>query len=157
MKKILKQIYDHIFEINDSPQKIALGLGLGVFLGIFPGTGPIAALALAFLFRVNRASALLGSLLTNTWLSVATFLLSIKLGSVIMQVSWQGVYKEWIAYLADFKLANLFKLSLLKVLLPVFVGYIVVALALGLAVYLIALVILSKIRHENKNRAELSG
>lgn len=153
MKKILKQIYDKLFRINDSPQKIALGLGLGVFSGIFPGTGPLAALALAFLFRANRASALLGSISTNTWLSVVTFLLSIKTGSVIMQVSWQEVYKDWSVYLTDFKFANLFKLSLIKILLPVFVGYIVVALTLGLMVYLITLVILSNIRHENKNRA----
>jgi len=59
-------LYLKLIKINDTPQKIAFGFGLGVFSGIFPGTGPLAALFLALILRANRASALLGSLLTNT-------------------------------------------------------------------------------------------
>jgi uncharacterized protein (DUF2062 family) len=99
-------LYIKLFKINDSPQRIALGLGLGVFLGIIPGTGPLAALFLALLFRVNRASALLGSLLTNTWLSIVTFLLAIKVGSFIMRLNWQSVYAD-----------------ISKAILPLIVGY----------------------------------
>ena len=74
LKKIPGFIFDKLFKINDSAEKIALGVGLEVFSGLMPGTGPTAALFLAFIFRANRAAALLGSMLTNTWLSVVTFI-----------------------------------------------------------------------------------
>lgn len=150
--RFLKLIYIKIVRINDTPQKISLGLGLGIFLGILPGTGPVAALFFAWLLRLNQASALIGSLLTNTWLSIVTFLLSIKVGSVIMGLDWQQVYKNWQLFIKDFHWINLLKLSLIKIILPVIVGYFIISLCLGLLTYLITLIILTKIRHyENKN------
>jgi len=155
LKGFFGAFYQKLFRINDTPQRIALGLGLGVFSGILPGTGPIAALFLAFLLRVNRASALLGGLATNTWLSVVTFLLSVKLGSAIMKLDWQDVYWDWRLFLKDFHWSILLKLSILKIILPVMVGYFLVAFCLGLVVYLTTLIILIQIRHENKSRIDL--
>ncbi len=151
INNFFKSVYTQLFKINDTPQRIALGFGLGVFLGIFPGTGVIAAIFCAVFLRVNRASTLLGCLLTNTWISVVTFLLSIKVGSSIMQVSWQDVRRDWTAFLQDFRWADLFKLSVLKISLPVIVGYIAVGLGLGLLAYLITLAILKRVKHAHKN------
>ncbi len=122
-REFFRLLYIKLFKINDSPQRIALGLGLGVFAGIIPGTGPVAALFLAFIFRVNRASALLGSLLTNTWLSFVTFILAIKVGSAIMHLDWQVVRQGWILF-------------------PVILGYFIVSFSLGILVYLVTLIIL---------------
>lgn len=146
LKIFLDLFYSKIFKINDSTQRIALGLGMGVFLGIIPGTGPVAALILALVFRLNRASALLGSMLTNTWLSIVTFFLSIKVGSAIMRVNWQDVQRNWALFLKDFSWLNLFKLSILKIILPVIVGYTIVSFCIGFLVYLITLAIFTKIR-----------
>lgn len=122
-REFFRLLYIKLFKINDSPQRIALGLGLGVFAGIVPGAGLLAALFLAFIFRVNRASALLGSLLTNTWLSFATFILAIKVGSAIMHLDWQVVRQGWILF-------------------PVILGYFIVSFSLGILVYLVTLIIL---------------
>ena len=154
--RFLKLIYLKLFRIHDTPQKIALGVGIGVFLGIIPGTGPIAAVFMAFLLRANRAAALLGSLLTNTWLSIVTFLLSIKIGASIMRVDGQDVQRNWVQFLKDFKIITLFKLTTLKIILPVIIGYLVVGFCLGLIVYLVALSIITQIKHENKNRINIS-
>lgn len=143
-----------LFKANDTPQRIALGLGLGVFLGILPGTGPIAALFLAFILPINRAAILLGSLLTNTWLSIVTFLLSIKLGSAIMKVNWQDVQGNWRLFLNNFSWVGLFKLSILKLILPVIVGYFIVALGLGLLSYGIALIILRSVKKGKGTKIE---
>jgi uncharacterized protein (DUF2062 family) len=140
--RFLKIIYIKLFRINDTPQRVAIGFGIGVFCGIVPGMGPLASLFLAMLLRVNRASALLGSLLTNTWLSIVTFFLSIKTGAVIMNVNWQDSYNNWLLFLKDFRWLNLIKLSVLKIILPVIVGYLAVAFCTGLLAYLIILVIL---------------
>lgn len=138
----MKQVFSAIFKINDSSQKIALGFGLGVLSGIFPGTGPLAAVFLSFIFRANYVSALLGSILTNTWLSVVTFLLAIKVGAVIMGVNWQDAQREWNLFLSNFQLGHLIKLSVLKVVLPVFLGYLLIACMAGLFSYLMVLIIL---------------
>ena len=151
-----KSIYLKLTRINDSPQRIALGFGLGAFLGILPGTGPIAALFLSTLLRVNRASALLGSLLTNTWLSFVTFFLSIKLGAGLMRLNWQEVYNNWNLVIKDFHWQSLFKLSIFEAVLPVIIGYFVVALSFGIVVYLMILVLFIFTKHENKSRTYIS-
>ncbi|MCX5694763.1 MAG: DUF2062 domain-containing protein [Candidatus Omnitrophica bacterium] len=133
--KVKNFLFTKLFKINDSAQKIALGVGLGVFAGLLPGTGPAAALFLAFIFRANRAAALLGGLLTNTWLSVVTFILAIKVGSVILKMNWQVVQQRAQGLFKDFGWAKLFKLSCLEVFLPVAVGYLIIGLVLGVLSY----------------------
>ncbi len=142
ISRFFNLLYRKLVKINDTPQRIALGLGLGVTLGIIPGTGPLAALFLAFILKVNRASALLGSLLTNTWLSFVTFALAIKSGSLVLGLTLEEVYQDWNSFLIDFHWVELFKVSILKLILPVLLGYIIVAFCLGFAVYLITLIIL---------------
>jgi len=148
--RFLKLIYLKLFRINDTPQKIALGAGLGVCLGILPGTGPIAAIFMAFVLRVNRAAALLGSLLTNTWLSFVTFVLSIKIGSSIMGIYWQDVYRDWLQIIKGFKFSALFKIATIEILLPVIIGYCVVSVFFGIIAYLATLIIITKVRRSKK-------
>jgi uncharacterized protein (DUF2062 family) len=138
----MRPILSAICRINDGSQKIALGFGLGVLSGIFPGSGALVAVFLSFILRANYVSALLGSLLTNTWLSVVTFLLAIKVGAVIMGVNWQDAQRQWYLFLSHFQWANLIKISVLKLVLPVFMGYLSIAFFAGLLSYLIVLVIL---------------
>jgi uncharacterized protein (DUF2062 family) len=157
LKRLLKFVYIKLVRINDSPQRIALGLGAGVALGILPGTGPIAALCVAWLLRINRMAALLGSLLTNTWLSFVTFLVSVKIGSLILRLDWQEVYGAWLAFLKNISWANFLKLPFVKVILPVAFGYLVVAVFIGFVVYLITIVILTGVKRENKGRVNLPG
>jgi len=149
-KKIVNFIYIKLFKINDTAPKIALGVGLGVFAGLIPGTGPAASIFLALIFKANRAAALLGSLLTNTWLSIITFVLAIKTGSVILSLNWQQVQQKAQVLISDFSWAKFFKLSFLDVLLPVITGYIVIGFILGLTSYLITLLIIKRSSYGNK-------
>lgn len=145
-KGSLESILNRLFKINDSPQKVALGLGLGVFTGILPGTGPLAALFLASLLRLNRASAFLGSLITNTWLSIITFVFAVKLGALSFGVQWQDLYQGWKLIFSDFHWQAFLKASVLKVLLPVMTGYIEISLFLGLLAYISALIIIKSFK-----------
>jgi len=149
-KKALNFIFAKLFFINDSAQRIALGVGLGVFSGLMPGTGPAAALFLAFVFRANRAAALLGSILTNTWLAIVTFILAIKVGSVILKMHWQEVYQKAQGLIHDFHWVKFFKLSFLEVLMPVITGYIIIGLFLGIISYFITLLIIRRYVHGSK-------
>ncbi|MCK9573986.1 MAG: DUF2062 domain-containing protein [Candidatus Omnitrophica bacterium] len=152
LKRLITVLYIKLVRTNDTPQKIALGFGLGVFTGILPGTGPIAAVFLASLARVNRATALLGSLATNTWLSFVTFLMSIKIGSSIIGANWQDIKEKWSLFLNNFTFAGLFKISVLKMIFPVMLGYLVVAIFCGLLSYIAAILILSIRRKSRLNK-----
>lgn len=139
-----KFIYAKLFKINDSPQKVAIGFGLGVFTGILPGAGPLAALFLAFIFRVNRAAALLGSVITNTWLSFVTFVLAIKAGSIIFNISWEKLQSDWAVVSSYWHWQDLFSASILRIILPLMAGYIIISLCLGIISYVTALIIIKK-------------
>lgn len=141
-KAFLKGIYEKLVGINDSPQRIAIGFGLGVFLGILPGVGPIASLVLAALFRVNKAAAIAGSLLTNTWLSVVGFLLAIKIGAWATNNDWNEIANTYRELFKNFHWQNLFNTSFLNVISPLVIGYVLFSLVCGIAAYGVALLLL---------------
>lgn len=78
MRKIIieriKKFFEKFFLINDTPHKIAAGVAIGIFCGVFPGLGIIITLILSSLLRLNRASAIAGFLIANVWMT--TLLLS---------------------------------------------------------------------------------
>lgn len=152
-RRVLKFIYIKLFRINDSPQKIALGFALGVFIGVMPVMGPTDAFLLSLLFRLNRASALLGCLLTNTWTTVLTFILAVKTGSAIMKVNWHSVYAATQQLLIKFHWLDLLKLSALKILLPVIIGYIIISLAFAFLSYLAVWIVVSRIKLKKRSLA----
>ncbi|OGX27923.1 MAG: hypothetical protein A2787_00575 [Omnitrophica WOR_2 bacterium RIFCSPHIGHO2_01_FULL_48_9] len=136
-------LYEKLVKINDTPQKIALGFGLGVFAGILPGTGPVASLVLAVIFRVNRVAALTGSLLTNTWLSFVTFLFAVKVGSWVTGAQWSEVQESVKTLWQDFRWENLFDVSVMRIFYPLIVGYVLIGLTLGLVTYFLALTVVT--------------
>jgi len=140
--RFCKFLYLKLVRIHDSPQRIALGFGLGVFLGILPGAGPIASLAAAVFLRVNRVSALLGCLITNTWLSVVTFLVAVKAGSALFGLDAQGLLAQYKDHVGHFHFRDLFQISVLKVFLPVAAGYCSIGLAVAMVLYAVALLVL---------------
>jgi uncharacterized protein (DUF2062 family) len=113
-----------------------------------PGTGPIASLVVASILKVNRASALLGSLLTNTWLSIPVFFLSVKTGSFIFGISVDDVTGGWAALQKNFSWGKLFEFSTSQALGPVAVGYALVSLAIGVLAAGFAFIVLKLIKRE---------
>ena len=148
IKRFFKAIYLKLFRINDTPQKIAIGFGLGVFFGVIPGTGVAASLVAAFLFKVNRASALLGSILTNTWLSIPVFFLSVKVGAAVTGSNYVDLYNDWKMFLRDFHWSGLLQISIYKIIFPIMIGYLIVSLFIGLLAYVITLTVVKNIRNK---------
>ncbi len=146
--RILKFAYIKLFRINDSPLKIALGFGLGVFAGVMPGIGPVIALLLAFLFRVNRASALLGCFLFNTWLGMIILLSAVKTGSAVMGLNYQDVYAGWNLFLKNFNWKSLLELSAYKVLIPIGAGYLIISLSLGILMTVVVFAVARSIKNK---------
>ena len=127
LKKHFFVLYEKIVKIDDSPQKIALGCSLGVFLGVLPGLGPLAALGLAMIFRVNKAAAFLGSFITNTWLTLVTFVLAIRIGTSLLNLPWIETREQIKNIFTHFHWRDFFDTAILQILKPLALGYLVIA------------------------------
>ncbi len=118
-----------------------------MFLGVLPVTGAAAAVALAFIFRLNKAAAFLGSMLTNTWLSLVTIVLALNIGGMILGVDGNALQAQAQNLLKHFSWKDFFDASVVNILKPLLLGYLIIGLLCGLAAYVIALILLNK-RHK---------
>jgi len=78
-----RYIYLRLVRQNDAPDKVAKGVGLGVFIGIFPtfGVGTILAIFIASWAKWNRASAVLGTFIMNPLFNPFFMSLSVVVGN----------------------------------------------------------------------------
>lgn len=153
IKRFLRIVYLKIVRINDSPHKIAGGFAIGVFLGILPGAGPIASIVLAYVFRVNRAAALAGSLLTNFWFSIVAFALAIKIGALLTQNRWQEIYAQAKDVVDHFSWEIFRDGTTWAIFKPVLIGYAAIGLVSGIFVYGIVLGVLVVYRRRKVKRS----
>ena len=113
--------------LTPHPHRLALAFGLGVALGIIPGTGAIAAAAVAALFRLNLPVMVAGALLTNPLTTPFVYASSYFLG-------------HWI-------LGNQITSGMItRILLTTIVGNLILAVSLGLIGYLLVWLAVSLIR-----------
>ncbi len=86
LKRWARLSYLKIIRMDDPPERIARGAAIGVLCGILPtfGAGGVIAIAVAFVFRENKAAAVLGSLIMNPITTPFFWTLSVLLGSVIL-------------------------------------------------------------------------
>ena len=143
IKHQVKSFLSQFFLLHGSPQSIATGFGLGVFLGILPFTGVVAAIALACFFRLNRSAAILGSVLTNTWLSVVVFAVSVKISCALLHLDSQYIQTKFSKLIKSFTWNDFYDLSFWQLLATVALGYLIVSFLISLVAYGLMLLVLS--------------
>lgn len=146
IKKTFNSVYKKFFLLNDSPQRIAMSFGLGVFLGILPFTGVLAAIAVAWFFRLNKAAAILGSVLTNTWLGFIVLGVAVHLSCVFLGINGYDIQLKFTQLIKDFHWSNLADASILKIVAAVTLGYLILSVILSLLAYVICLAIIHRQR-----------
>lgn len=138
MKRILKYIYLRIVRTDDTPSKVAFGVAIGVFWGIFPtfGIGLILAYFFAWLLKVNKASAILGGLIMNPITTPFFWGLSALIGVTII-----GGKSEVI--LNELKTGGIFK-AVGHSFITYVIGNLIVSIIFGIISYYITLEILKR-------------
>jgi len=138
MKKLkykLKKFLKNFFLIDDTPHKIAAGAALGIFLGIFPGMGIIAAVFFSSVFRFNRLAALSATLAVNTWITVVTLPLAAAVGGFIFNTNPQMLISD---FQNNYQLGwkTFFQETVfLELLFPLLVGFILIAATISISFY----------------------
>jgi uncharacterized protein (DUF2062 family) len=86
IKRRARLVYLKLLRIDDPPERIARGAAIGVLMGVLPtfGAGAVMALALAFVFKANKAAAVLGSMVANPLTSPFFWSLSVVVGSLVL-------------------------------------------------------------------------
>lgn len=136
----LRRLIASLARVPDTPERIALAFSVGVFLGFSPflGLHTLLGIGAAFLFRLNRLAMLIGVWVNVPWIlvpyySFATWLGVILLGhpsgvrlphltvSEVLSVAfWEWLADQW------------------QLLIPAFVGSLLLALVLSLLAYPLA-------------------
>lgn len=83
----IKTRFHQFVSIDEPPHRISLAFAIGVFIAFSPTIGlhTISAVAAAWLFKMNRAVIIAGSLVSNPWTMVFVYGSSICFGSFILQ------------------------------------------------------------------------
>lgn len=89
--------------LGDSPEKIAMGVAVGAFLGVFPtfyiGV-PLAAIG-ARLFKFNMASAIAGSAISSPFTSPFIIVASAALGGALTGADWVVIIEQYQQLIKD--------------------------------------------------------
>ncbi|MFH1825233.1 MAG: DUF2062 domain-containing protein [Candidatus Firestonebacteria bacterium] len=141
IKRIFRYIYLKLVRTNDTPPKVALGVAIGVFLGVFPtfGVGLILAYFFAWLLKVNKAAAVLGGLIMNPMTTPFFWGISALIGVTIT-----GGSKEVI--LSEISSGSIFKAAGHSFLVYI-IGNLIVSIIFSIISYYITLEILKRRRY----------
>ncbi len=88
----LRQMIKLLLHVEDSPNRVALAFGIGLFISFFPLLGIHTGLALgiAIVFRLSRVAILTGAWVNNPWTLAPMYTAGTLLGCAMLGVSPEG-------------------------------------------------------------------
>ncbi len=137
----------------DSPRKIALSLAFGVFIGSTPliGAQILLALLLAFVLRMNKIAAVLGTLVNNPLTAFPYWVASLYAGNLMLGRDIKSIEAPVSKSLFDPVLWSDFIIPRAEeFFLPVCVGSVVIGLFSSALIYSVALPAITKFREKRE-------
>lgn len=145
-----------IFQVKDSPHRIALAFALGVFMGISPflGLHYIGAIMLAWLFRLNKLVTIIGVSVNNPWTIVPLSSFCAWIGAkligikqVLPEIDWKGLsLTNIIKKITDMDTVIIIIKKLMPLIKSFFVGSLVICILSAIASYFIIKVLAVRYR-----------
>ncbi len=86
LREAITNRFRKILDVNEHPHKISLAFAIGIFVSFspIPGTQTISAMAVAWLFKLNIAVTVTGTLLSNPLTFVLIYGSSLCFGTFIL-------------------------------------------------------------------------
>jgi uncharacterized protein (DUF2062 family) len=144
MRKKIREYIKQFFLIDDTPHKVAGGAALGAFMGIMPGEGVASTLLLAYIFRLNRLSALAGVLVFNMWMTLLVLPFSAAVGGLVFRIEAQALVRDF-HETVDLGWQYFFSWNIFReTALPLLTGYLIIAGVISFLLYSSLLYLLIK-------------
>ena len=143
MVEKVKQQFRRLLHLDDTPHRIAIAFGLGVYIGFSPLIGLHTAMVFLFawLFRLNTIAVFLGSLIINPWtfgpLFGSCLWLGLKLYGMkrtIPPLDWEQL--TWMNFMAQLK----------PYLIPFVLGTTIVGIIASVIAYFLANYLITQYR-----------
>jgi uncharacterized protein len=149
----LRRAFQVLFHVEDSPHRIALSFGLGVFIAFSPLLGLHTAIALliAFAFRLSRGAIIVGIYVNNPWTIAPMYMAGTLLGCFLL-----GVSTEDLAHLRFDHHGWAFYKSLAHQLKPYLWPFVVGNTLLGSLFALLAYLVLRRVLERRRTPAQSS-
>ena len=145
--KRLRQMVRLLLHLEDTPNRVALAFGIGLFIAFFPLLGIHTGLALviALIFRLSRVALLAGAWVNNPWTLAPMYTAGTLVGCGLLGVSPEGLADvDWSLHGRAFY-AALWE-GLRPFVLPFVLGNLVLGVLSGLLAYLVLRLILERRR-----------
>ncbi|MGH7357270.1 MAG: DUF2062 domain-containing protein [Candidatus Rokuibacteriota bacterium] len=140
-----------VLHLDEEPSRLAAGMATGVFIGVTPfyGLHTLLALAVAYVFRLNKAATITGAWLNLPWFAPFVYAFCFRLGEAVLTGDWSSFSPASIHGLAAYlkvspreTAGTLYQMvwdMLFVASTPLFVGTTLVGLVLAVAAYFITL------------------
>jgi uncharacterized protein (DUF2062 family) len=153
----IEKLIRELLTVKEPPHEVALSFAMGVFLGILPFTGVVAAITLAWAFKLNKAAAVLGSAITNTWVGLIALGLAIKAAVGFLGIDADAVHQEIHHIIHHFHWHNIFQSSFVCLLGPVAIAFFIISFLFAFLAYVAAyvLIIFYRKNHTRPTRGRL--
>ena len=143
----IRQMVRLLLLLDDTPHRIGLAFGIGLFIAFFPilGIHTGVALLIAFGFRLSRVAILAGAWTNNPWTIAPMYTAGTVLGAALLAVSPDGLSQvDWT--LTGRAFYEALYAGLRPYVLPFVVGNLVAGAVSGLAGYLVVRSVLERRR-----------
>lgn len=134
----MRRTFEAFMHLDDTPRRIALAFGIGVYLAFHPlfGLHTVLALGIAFAFGLSRAAMLAGVYLNNPWTMGPMYLAGTTLGCWLLHVPMHRLRDiEW--DLDNWEFYHLLLVSLRPYVWPYVVGNTLLGIASGFLAYML--------------------
>lgn len=131
-----RRALEALLHLQDTPHRVALAFGVGLWIAFFPvlGVHTLMALGIAFGFRLSRVAILAGTYVNNPWTLAPLYVAGTALGCALLGVPTEGLGAiRWDLEGVEFYEALLRNLR--PYLLPFVLGNTVAGVAAGIAGY----------------------
>ena len=93
---IWQRMEKRLIGIDDTPERIAMGVAVGVFIGIAPtfGLGTLLAAGLAAVFHYNMAAAIAGTVVGMPLIAPFIWIASSWVGGFLLGYDWNSLYRQ---------------------------------------------------------------
>lgn len=146
----LRKIFRALIGISDTPERTALAFAVGIFIGFSPfiGLHTVLGIAVALLFRLNRVAVLVGVWTNVPWITVPFYGFATWFGVQLMGLP-QGVELPTVSIRQLFSLSFWSQfLAQWQLLLPAFVGSLVLCTLFAAVAYPLALFVIKRYRRQ---------